>query len=363
MRNSVAFVIAMLAASHAVAQPAPQPTKQPAAPAPSPDGQGVYGLYCSGFAAGSEKMFSDIVEIIDRTYLNAVVIDVKGDSGRLSYKSEVPLARKYGSGQAKIKDIAGLIRTLKDRHIIAIARIVAFKDQWMAEKNQAWAVRDIDGGVWKDRKGAAWIDPYNRKYWDYLVEIAEEAVRHGFVEIQFDYVRFTSDGDTSRCVYPARTRTSKQDLIAQFLEYASRRLRPSGVKVSADIFGLATSTPGDMGIGQNLEKIAHNTDIVCPMVYPSHYGAGNLGIADPDRNPYRTVFRGVSDGMARLDAAGLKTVMRPWLQAFSIKNRYGKAQIADQVRATIDAGAREWLFWNAGCVYKLEWFQEPSLRR
>lgn len=358
-RISAALVIAMLLVGDATAET----TTQAAPDGRNDDEQGVFGLYCSGFAAGSESLFSSIVDIIDRTYLNAVVIDVKGDSGRISYKSEVPLAKRYGAGQARIKNMPGLMKTLRDKKIIPIARIVAFKDQWMAEKNQAWAVRDIDGGPWKDRKGASWIDPYNRRYWDYLIEIAEEAVRHGFVEIQFDYVRFTSDGDTARCVYPARTKTSKQDLIAQFLKYASDRLRPLGVKVSADIFGLATSTPGDMGIGQNLEKIAANTDIVCPMVYPSHYGPGNLGISDPDRNPYRTVLKGVSDGVERLTAAGLKTTMRPWLQAFSIKNKYGKTQIADQVRATLDAGGREWLFWNAGCVYRLEWFEESSLRR
>lgn len=316
----------------------------------------VRGLYCSGWAAGSPKLFNSIVDVIDKTDLNAIVIDIKGDNGRLSYQSSVPLSRKYRTGQAKIGDIGKVMAVLKEKGIFPIARIVAFKDPVIAAAKPEWAVRDTRGGIWTDDKGMAWVDPYNRQYWDYLIDLAREAIELGFEEIQFDYVRFTSDGNISTCVYPFNTRVPHEDLIAEFLRYARERLAAHGKPIAADIFGLSTSLANDIGIGQKFEKVAAAVDVVCPMVYPSHYGPGNFGLDDPDLHPYTTVFNGVSDGVRRLRQMGSQTIMRPWLQAFSLNNPYKREQLQAQIKAVQDAGATEWLFWNPRCHYKVSDF-------
>jgi len=302
-------------------------------------------------------MFNSIVNVIDNTELNAIVIDVKGNDGKLSYRSTVPLAIRYGTGVAKIPDIRQVMDELREKRIFPIARIVAFRDPLIAARKPEWAVRNRSGAVWTDDRGVAWVDPYNREYWDYLVDVAREAVILGFREIQFDYVRFTSDGKISECVYPFRSALSHEDLIPEFLRYVRQRLADLHVPMSADVFGLTTTAEDDLGIGQNFSKLAPAVDIVCPMVYPSHYATGFIGLSEPDKYPYRVVFRGVSDGVRRLSRMRSTTIMRPWLQAFSLGNHYGREQIQAQVQAAKDAGATEWLFWDAGCTYRISDFR------
>jgi hypothetical protein len=248
-----------------------------------------------------------------------------------------------------------MLQTLREHRIYPIARIVVFKDPFLAKKKPEWAVKDINGGLWQDHKGLNWVDPNNHQVWDYIVDIAKEAIGMGFQEIQFDYVRFTSDGDLSRCVYPYGTGQLRQDVIEEFLQYARTKLKDYQVPISADIFGLTTSTNDDMGIGQKFEKIAASVDVVCPMVYPSHYALGTFGLKDPDVNPYETVFRGVSDAKKRLAKLGnTSTQIRPWLQDFSLGYHYGRNEIQKQIQAVKDAGINEWIFWNPSCRYDLE---------
>ncbi|NLY74976.1 MAG: putative glycoside hydrolase [Firmicutes bacterium] len=315
----------------------------------------IKGIYATAWMAGSPKWFPRLVQFINETEFNAIVIDVKDDTGTLSYRSQVEMVNQIKASENKIPDPEAMIRTLYENQIYPIARIVAFKDPLLARKKPEWAVGDIDGGIWKDRKGLNWVDPYNRELWDYLVAIAEEAIALGFQEIQFDYVRFTSDGDTKRCVYPYNTGESRADAIENFLKYARAKLRPYQIPVSADVFGLTVSVPDDQGIGQQFEKIFNNVDIVCPMVYPSHYAAGAFGLKDPNRHPYETVFQGVSDAKKRMEQAGnTSTILRPWLQDFSLGHRYHRDEIQAQIKAVRDAGIKEWIFWNPSCRYDLE---------
>ena len=178
------------------------------------------------------------------------------------------------------------------------------------------------------------------------VAIAKEAAGFGFKEIQFDYVRFTSDGVLKNCLYSFSNGRSKADTIADFLKYAYQELKPMGVKVSADVFGSTCSAQGDMGIGQVFEKIAENVDIICPMVYPSHYLRGDFNIPDPDRAPYQTVYRSLMDAKRRAATLKKPVIIRPWLQDFSLRNRYGREQLFAQIKAVQDAGLQEWIFWN-----------------
>lgn len=319
--------------------------------------QNVKGVYTTGWIAGSAKFFPRLVKFIDATEVNSLVIDVKDDTGTLSYQSKIPLVNELGASEKKISNPQAMMNTLREHQIFPIARIVVFKDPFLATKKPEWAVKDSKGGLWKDHKGLTWVDPNNRQVWDYVIEIAKEAIGLGFQEIQFDYVRFTSDGDLSRCVYPAGNGSLRQDVIKSFLEYARTKLKPYGIATSADIFGLSTTANDDVGIGQYFEKIAASVDVVCPMVYPSHYARGSFGLKNPDLNPYTTIYRSSQDGKRRLEKMGATTLLRPWLQDFSLGNYYGRTQVQAQLKALNDLGIKEWIFWNPSCRYQIEKYQ------
>jgi hypothetical protein len=322
---------------------------------PKPDV--IKGVYTTGWIAGSTKWFPRLIKFIKATEVNAVVIDLKDDTGNLSFLSKAPLAKETNAAVKMIADPTGMMQTLKEAEIYPIARIVVFKDPLIAKAKPEWAVQDRDGGLWKDRKGLYWVDPHNKQYWDYIVDIAKEAVRLGFQEIQFDYVRFTSDGNTKRCVYPFDNDQAPEDVIQEFLHYARTKLSPYSIPISADIFGLTSSADADLGIGQRFEKIAAHVDIICPMVYPSHYIPGNFGLKNPNAAPYQTVFRSVSDAKQRLEGASSVAQLRPWLQDFSLGIHYGRNEIQAQIKAVNDAGIKEWIFWNPSCRYNIEKYQ------
>ena len=312
----------------------------------------VKGVYTTSWMASKSIYIETMLKFTEQTEINSMVIDVKDDSGRISYMSKVPLAQMVGASYPKF-DPEKTTKLLRQNNVYPIARIVTFKDPHLARKRPDLAVKNVQGGIWKDYNGQAWVDPYNKKVWDYNVEVAKEAARYGFLEIQFDYVRFTSDGVIRNCRYFSADGRSKSDTIADFLKYAYQELKPLGVKVSADVFGATCTASGDIGIGQVFEKIAENVDIICPMVYPSHYSRGDFNIPDPDRNPYQTVYRSMMD--AKRKAATLKkpVIIRPWLQDFSLRNHYGREQLIAQIKAVQDAGLQEWIFWNPSNRYDI----------
>ncbi|NLY89907.1 MAG: hypothetical protein GX085_09900 [Firmicutes bacterium] len=314
----------------------------------------VRGVYVTGWTAGLPARFSALLELAEKTCINSLVIDIKDDTGLVSYYSNLPAVRKLGAWAEKIRDPEKMLATLKQRGIYPIARLVLFKDPVLARKRPDLAVQNINGGVWLDNKGIAWVDPNSREVWEYNIAIAKEAAAMGFPEIQFDYVRFPSDGRLENAFYPHGGEKTKPEVIEDFLRYAREQLEPLGVLVSVDLFGLVCSDPGHIGIGQNLEGIAGAVDILSPMVYPSHYYPGTYGLADPDRQPYATVYRSLADAQERLARGGEVVCgarLRPWLQAFSINARYGRKEILAQIKAARAAGVDEWLFWNAGSRY------------
>lgn len=312
----------------------------------------VKGVYTTGWMAGQNKYLENMIKFAEQTEINSMVIDVKDDTGRISYLSKVPLAQSVGASYPKF-DPEKTTKLLRSNNIYPIARIVIFKDPYLARTRPDLAVKSVNGGIWKDYKGLAWVDPYNKKVWEYNVAVAKEAAGYGFLEIQFDYVRFTSDGNIMDCRYSSADNRSKSDTIADFLKYAYQELKPLGVKVSADVFGATCSASRDIGIGQVFEKVAENVDVICPMVYPSHYTRGDFNIPDPDQNPYQTVYRSMMD--AKRKAATLKkpVIIRPWLQDFSLRNHYGREQLIAQIRAVQDAGLQEWIFWNPSNRYDI----------
>ncbi len=311
----------------------------------------VRGVYATGWAAGSATLLNRILQFAQETEINTLVVDIKDDTGRVSYRSGIPMVNALEAWEAKIEDPYRLLQTLRRGQIYPIARLVVFKDPLLAERRPDLALKQKNGEIWRDYKGLAWVDPHSREVWEYNIEIAKEAVRLGFPEIQFDYVRFASDGDLKNCVYPFADGSSKEDVIKEFLLYARKELEPLGVVVSADIFGLVCSSADDLFIGQKLEKIAEAVPVISPMVYPSHYAKGCYGLSNPDLSPYETVLRSLKDAARRLKGSPVQ--MRPWLQDFSLESAYGQREIQAQIQAVRDAGFKDWLFWNPSCRYQV----------
>jgi hypothetical protein len=318
----------------------------------------VKGIYMTALTVTNQEKLAKLIKLIDETELNAVVIDVKSDEGMVMYQTEIADAQFAGANtKVIIEDIDSVLKLLNEKDIYPIARIVTFKDNKAASKFPNLAVKNVSGTIWRDRNKQAWLNPYNKEAWDYVVSIAEEAAAKGFKEIQFDYVRFPTDGNLKLINYGNSASKSKPQAIADFLKYAREKLSDMGVVVSADVFGLVTTAESDMNIGQLLEPLAESVDVICPMVYPSHYGKGSYGVAEPDFEPYKIVNYSMKVAKQRLDKDEKSIArLRPWLQDFSAVylpkyKKYGPAEIRAQIKATNDAGVEEWILWNAANRY------------
>lgn len=324
---------------------------------PQQDAPKVKGLYATAHSAGGAKL-NALLKLLDETELNSLVIDVKDDWGYITYKTGNPELDALGTTQNIIPDMTKLIETLKKHQVYPIARIVVFKDTALAGKKPELSFLNPDGSLWTNGKKDSFVNPYKKEVWDYNIAVAKEAAKAGFKEIQFDYVRFP-EGFEKRAdtlTYDKDDR-SRIEAVAEFVKYAREQLSPLGVRVSVDIFGYAASVPAAEGIGQDFQKISQNVDVICPMVYPSHYTTGWFGSNVPDAAPYATINGAMQDTHKKLDPIGsLKPVIRPWLQDFTASwvpghIKYGKHEVEEQIRALKDNGIDEFLLWNAGNSY------------
>jgi hypothetical protein len=287
--------------------------------------------------------------------LNTVELDVKDESGRVAFVTAAPpLARTTGAA-GRYYDPRRAVRLARRYGVYLIGRVVVFEDPVVSAGRPGLAIGLRGGGVWRNRAGLGWANPYSRAYWRYAVDVAAAAARSGFDEIQFDYVRFPTDGDLSQAVFPGRRRERQAVTITRFLDYAVGRLRPLHVRVSADLFGLAATR--DLGIGQAVRRISRHLDAVYPMVYPSHYNPGEYRIADPSAEPARTVAASLRDYERAL--RGRKTKLVPWLQDFSLGRTYGLPEVRAQISAARHAGTAGFMLWNAEGVYTLEALDLP----
>lgn len=321
--------------------PAPPPRKRPPPIV-------AKGINMSGYSAGGSS-FDRLVSLVGRTELNTIVLDVKDETGHISWIPRSPAAARMGAGLQKMKDPQDKIKQMKAKGIYVIGRVVVFKDPILSRVRPDLAVQDTEGGVWKDRKGLGWGDPFSPEVWAYAIDVAKEAVAAGVDEIQFDYVRFPSDGDLSRMWFPHRDGRPETEVIQTFLATARAQLVPLGVYMSADVFGLVTLAQDDLGIGQKIELIAQEVDYLSLMLYPSHYHKPEYGLKDPEREPYRTIELSLADAKRR--TAGTRAKLRPWLQDFSLAVRYTPADVRAQIKAAEDAGTDGWLLWNARNLY------------
>lgn len=312
-------------------------------------------LYLSTYGIGSTVLREAALDVIRTGGLNAVVIDLKGDSGLIPYPSAIRLAAADGALRIQtVHDLHKLVAELQTQGLYTIARIVVFRDNLLASARPDWAVHRPDGKVWQDTMGQAWIDPFRREAWDYAIGVAMEAAASGFDEIQFDYVRFP---DTLGLRFAeASTEESRIAAIMGFLTRARERLRRYNVFLAADIFGYVCWNRNDTFIGQKLEEIAAQVDYISPMLYPSGFQFGIPGYRNPVADPYAIVFNSLKTATERVK--GYPVRFRPWLQAFRDyafdRRPFGAAEVGAQIKAAEDAGAVGWMLWNPRNVYSAD---------
>lgn len=317
----------------------------------------VRGLYTTAHTT-THSRFDTILQLIDDTDLNSLVIDIKDDWGVITYNMELPDHEDYITTSPIIRDIDAFMDILEEHDIYPIARIVVFKDTKLAEKHPELSFINADGTVWKNSRGESFVNPYNEEVWNYNIEIAKEAVKAGFKEIQFDYVRFP-EGFEKRADVLKHTQDerSRIEVVADFVKEARRKLNPLGVRISVDIFGYAASVPAAEGIGQDFNAISKYVDVISPMVYPSHYSTGWFNVSVPDAAPYQTIDGAMKDTHEKLaEIEEFKPVIRPWIQDFTATwvrghIRYGKEEVEAQIKALQDNGIEEFLLWNASNKY------------
>lgn len=279
--------------------------------------------------------------------LNTIQLDVKDENGEVAFHRLAPtLAKRVGSAM-RYYDPVKAARQVHREGLYLIGRVVCFEDPILSKGRPDLAIRTPGGGVWTNHAGLGWTNPYDKRVWDYNLRIAQAAAKAGFDEIQFDYVRFPSDGDIESAVFPGKRNEAMAVTIARFVHYATKRLKPLGVRVSVDVFGLSATR--DLGIGQSPRRLAKIVDAIYPMVYPSHYGPGEYGLSSPVSTPGRTVGRSLRD-FRRQTRRG-KAQIVPWLEDFSFSGSTTLEHVQEQIRA-----ARRWksggfLLWNPSGVY------------
>lgn len=304
----------------------------------------VKAAYATMNTAGSEQRLSRIIELARKTELNALVVDVKGSGGELAFD---------------MFDVGAVVERLHKENIWAIARIVVFQDSGAVVRVPDAVLRLTGGGVWRDNRGFAWLDPAAEHGWEYLFTISKRALDAGFDEINFDYIRFPSDGKLDQAVYPAWKKDEpRHEVIARFARAARETLKAHApdMQLSIDIFGYTFLTSGDLGIGQRLEELIEPFDFVYPMTYPSHYQSGNFGFANPAEHPYEVIKGTLEKGLERFGEKGVvyASKIRPWLQAFDLGARYTPDKMRAQMQGTYDAlgdKSTGWLLWDPSNTY------------
>ncbi|SFB70313.1 putative glycoside hydrolase [Butyrivibrio sp. YAB3001] len=324
----------------------------------------IHGIYVSAYVAGTKSIMDEIIQHVDETNINAVVIDVKNDEGNIVFDMDSELIDNLGTESILVKDMPGLLKELHDHDIYVIARCVAFRDPFIDEVKPEWMLRTADGAIYEDNKGFNWIDPRNEEAKEYLIEVALGCKEAGFDEVQYDYVRFPTgikEEDIGMNGYGRRR------AIYEFVRDAHASLKASQMPLSLDVFGTVINSKVDRNIvGQEYSWLSMNCECLSPMIYPSHYYEGTMGKDYPDLYPYETI-----DAAMKYSATELETVnprgdriqakVRPWLQGFTASylkkyRKYGVAEVKEQIKAVNDNGVYSWIIWNPSCKYQWEAF-------
>jgi hypothetical protein len=340
-----------------------------------PPPKDVKAIYMSQCVVGTPSFRNSLVQFIDESELNSVVIDIKDYTGKIAFPTDNPVLADAVSDACGARDMREFIATLHQKNIYVIGRITVFQSPYYTKLHPEQAVQKKGGGVWKDNKGLAFVDVGAKDYWGYVVELGKESYAMGFDELNFDYIRFPSDGPMQQAVYSFDDGKPKAQVLEEFFKYLTDQLRPTGAVLSADLFGMTATSYDDLGIGQVLERALPYFDYVYPMVYPSHYPSGFNGYKDVNAHSYDIVKFAMDTAVKRAQATtttvpGLaftpiastspqlysKPVysadkIRPWLQSFDYPVTYTPAMVESQIKAANDAGLQSWAFWDAGNKY------------
>jgi hypothetical protein len=314
----------------------------------------IRGLYLNRFSVQSANKMARLLAMADSTEINAFVVDVKDEFG-LNFVSSDPLLRKNAGSMTKATNLRAWVDSMRAHGVLPIARIVVFKDSVAARANPEHVIRKADGSAWRDEKGLTWVNPYANAIWEYNFRVGDEAIRMGFGEIQFDYIRFPEPyRRLAPQVFPEQRGRSKTQALVEFLRTAKARYDRQGVRTTADVFGLVTTVRGALEVGQMWEPLSREVDVMLPMVYPSHYPRGSFGVARPNAEPYRIIHTAISRARQRDEVIAITGEhVRPWIQAFTLgKPAYGPEQIRAQKQAVYDAGYEGWVLWHPGSRYE-----------
>jgi len=320
----------------------------------------VKALYLSFWrASNNSPRLKEILDIIDRTEINSIVVDVKSEYGSTSYKTSFEKANGYGAHKDRTnKDIEQFISLMKSKNIYTIARIVTFKDELQASNNPEYAIKKSDGTLWRNHDGMAWVDPFDKRAHEYAVSIAEDAARVGFDEINFDYIRFPAKDGLS--LSKESTQQSRVEAISGFLKLAQNRLKKYGVFISVDTYGNICWEDNDMGIGQMIEPLSKYADYIAPMLYPSGFSKGSFGLDNPSEHPHAVIYRSLKNIEDKIDSKRL----RPWLQSFKDyahrKIEYSYFEINEQIRAATETNTSGWMLWSPSSRYEVSYFTEKE---
>ncbi len=317
----------------------------------------VKAIYMSSWVAGTPSFREKLVKIMDETEINSVIIDIKDYTGKVSFIIDEKPFNEINSSEKRISDVKEFIGRLHDKNIYVIGRISTFQDPHLVS---VWPEEAVKKGSdkslpWKDHKGISWIDAGSEKVWKYSVDLAKISYEYGFDEINFDYIRFPSDGNMKDIYFPYSEGKVKHEVLKSFFEYLKENLGGSEMKISADIFGMTTTNTDDLGIGQILEDALLNFDYVAPMVYPSHFPNNWAGMAKPAEKPYDVIHRSMGSAVKRAEALGVDVhKLRPWLQDFDLGAKYTKEMVLAQIDATYDVGLNSWMLWDPKNIYTKE---------
>ncbi len=307
----------------------------------------VKGIYLTASSANNNKKMDEMIRLIDKTELNAVVIDIKDYTGYILYDSQISAIKELKTKRIVLKNIPELIAKLHEHNIYAIARQTVFQDPVLAKKKPAWAIKNKQGGTWHDKKGLAWVDSTRQDLWNYNVAIAKEVIDFGFDEVNFDYVRFPTDGNMASAVIPGIK--ERNSVMANFFSFLSEQLKDEPAYISVDFFGLVMENFTGMSIGQTIAGATDKVDYISPMMYPSHYAKGHLGLVNPATNPGKVIDSGMKKGSPLF--VDKRAQVRPWLQAFNIGAVYGAKNIRAQIDVVEKYPNAGWLLWNAANRY------------
>lgn len=318
----------------------------------------VKGVYMTGYYFASTKLRTSLIKLINDTELNTLVIDFKDPSGKLMFSPQNELLKKWPVSKSALTytDYQNIIQDLQQQKIYTIARITTFQDPTAAATYRDLALKNNSGGLWQDNRGLTWLDMTNPGSWDLVIAQAQEAAAIGFDEIQFDYIRFPSDGNIKNITYyNLPMGTKKFEALNTFYAYLKDNLKSINIPLSIDLFGLTywqRSDPNyDLGIGQRLIDAGKYFDYISPMVYPSHYYSGIMGFTNPASHPYEIVNKAIKDGNIILQNSSSSAQSRPWLQDFNMGATYNSEMIKKQIKACADNNCSGWLLWNASNRY------------